>query len=294
MTILTTFGIIVDCFSEITAVGLSLEGLEAALQSANESMSGPTPGQFSIHIFDRLASTNQTLWELIDRGAGALTVCMAREQTAGRGQWGRKWQSGAGGLYLSLAIEPDLPLSNSAQLTLCGAWGIARALRNCGIPAGLKWPNDLVLAGGKLGGILTETRARSGFIVKAVVGAGINWANEVPATGINLQSFQANLLPPPIPSLEMLAAVTLLGLASGYQQAAREGIAGLLPSYLELLTNIGQPVVVDGRAGVVTGVSPTLELLVRFPPDSAESSQLPGPAGEIRLKPGTITLGYNR
>ncbi|WP_017716886.1 biotin--[acetyl-CoA-carboxylase] ligase [Kamptonema formosum] len=275
-------------------MALSQEGLEAALLSAKESIAGETPGQFSIHIFHRLASTNQTLWGLIDAGAGAGTVCIALEQTAGRGQWGRTWQSGAGGLYLSLAIEPDLPLSDSAQLTLCGALGIARGLRNCGIPAGLKWPNDIVLAGGKLGGILTETRARSGFITKAVVGAGINWANEVPPTGINLQSFQANLLPPPIPSLEMLAAVTLLGLASGYRQAAREGIAGLLPSYLELLTNIGQPAVVDGRAGTVTGVSPTLELIVRFPPDSAESGQLPGPAGEIRLKPGTISLGYNR
>jgi len=63
---------------------------------------------------------------------------------------------------------------------------------------------------GKLGGILTETKVQQGRITKAVVGVGINWANPVPETGINLLSFQANQ-PAPIASLEMLAAVTLLG-----------------------------------------------------------------------------------
>jgi len=69
--------------------------------------------------------------------------------------------------------------------------GNCYGLREHGIPVGLKWPNDLMLCGRKLGGILTETKVQQGRITKAVVGVGINW-NPVPETGINLLSFQAN------------------------------------------------------------------------------------------------------
>ncbi|MBD2039121.1 biotin--[acetyl-CoA-carboxylase] ligase [Microcoleus sp. FACHB-672] len=263
-------------------MGFSQERLETALESTLRLGCEQTP--FTVHIFNQLVSTNQTLWELIDQGAGAGTVAIASQQTAGRGQWGRQWQSQPGGLYLSLAIEPRLPASHSAQLTLCSAWGIAAALREWGIPVSLKWPNDLILAERKLGGILTETRVHQGKIAKAVVGVGINWANEVPETGINLQSFCTEKVFPSIASLEMLAAITLRGLASGYQFLAEKGIAELVPAYCALLTSLGEPVVVEGRQGVVVGVSSQGELQVRFHADPVGS--------EICLQPGTIALGY--
>lgn len=263
-------------------MGFSQERLADALQSTLRLGGGQNP--FTVHVFNRLISTNQTLWGLIEQGAGAGTVVIASQQTAGRGQWGRQWQSQQGGLYLSLAIEPRLPASQSAQLTLCSAWGIATALRECGIPVSLKWPNDLVLAKRKLGGILTETRVHQGQIAKAVVGVGINWANEVPETGINLQSFCNEAGCPAITSLETLAAITLTGLASGYQFLAEKGIADLLPAYSALLTSLGQPVVLEGRQGVVVGVSSQGELKVRF--DNEETGL------ETCLQPGEIALGY--
>ena len=63
---------------------------------------------FSLHIFSTLSSTNQTLWQLIDQGEKPGCVVIATEQTAGRGQWGRQWQSLAGGLYLSMVIDSQL------------------------------------------------------------------------------------------------------------------------------------------------------------------------------------------
>ncbi len=58
--------------------------------------------QLTVHVFDTLASTNRSAWELVAQGLGAGTVVIARQQTAGRGQWGRTWVSAEGGLYLSL------------------------------------------------------------------------------------------------------------------------------------------------------------------------------------------------
>lgn len=246
--------------------------------------------RFSLNLFETLPSTNQTLWSLLAQGSGSGTVVIATQQTAGRGQWGRQWSSPVGGLYLSLAIAPDIPAQQSYQLTLCSAWGIAMALRDRGIPVGLKWPNDLMLCERKLGGILTETKVQQGRITKAVVGVGINWANPVPETGINLQSFQAHQPSASIACLEMLAALTLLGITSGNERCSQEGIEALLPSYQKLLTNMGHLVSVNGRSGIVVGVTPTVELRVRlYSEEAANSVEAPE---EICLKPGTISLGY--
>ena len=256
---------------------------------ANCTFKGLKIVRFSIHAFETLPSTNQMLWNLIDQGAEPGTVVIATQQTAGRGQWGRQWSSPSGGLYLSVAIAPNLPAQHSYQLTLCSAWGIATELRARGIPVGLKWPNDLMLCGRKLGGILTETKVQQGRITKAVVGVGINWANPVPETGINLQSFQANQSAP-IASLEMLAAVTLLGIASGNQRCSQAGIDALLPSYEKLLTSMGRLVSVNGHSGIIVGVTPTGELRVRLCTGEDANSVA---ATEIYLKPGTISLGYD-
>ena len=243
------------------------------------------PLDFSLHIFETLPSTNQKLWELIDRGASEGTAVIAIQQQAGRGQWGRQWQSPPGGLYLSLSLAPHLPAQLAAQLTICGAWGIATILREYDLPVSLKWPNDLALSGRKLGGILTETRVKQGFISKAVVGVGINLTNPVPENGINLQSFQRKPSSP-ILSLETLAAITLVGIASGYYYWQQEGIDTLLPSYQNLLINMGRSIQLEGRQGVVVGVCSDGNLRVNLYPQGA------APSEEISIKPGTISLGY--
>lgn len=264
-----------------------------ALQEVREQLSrwGNFPGigqpqAVSLHIFDTLASTNQTLWELLDQGAASPTVAIAAQQTAGRGQWGRQWQSTLGGLYLSLALAPNLPASDSAQLTLCSAWGIATALRSYSIPIFLKWPNDLLLLGRKVGGILTETRVHQGQITTAVIGVGINWSNCVPEPGITLRSFCEKQLSSAVAvnSLEMLAAIVIQGINLGYQHWSEQGIESLLPSYLELLDSQGRQIIFEGNPATIAGVTPSGELRICL-----NSAEIPK---EICLKPGTISLGY--
>ncbi|MCJ8278630.1 MAG: biotin--[acetyl-CoA-carboxylase] ligase, partial [Rivularia sp. ALOHA_DT_140] len=130
---------------------------------------------FRLHIFESVASTNKTLWELAAKEPLSKCVVIAAEQTNGRGQWGRQWVSGKGGLYLSFGFTPKLDINSGYQLTLATAWGIAEHLRKYGVDVEIKWPNDLVLNGRKLGGILTETKVSASKITQAVIGVSINW-----------------------------------------------------------------------------------------------------------------------
>jgi BirA family biotin operon repressor/biotin-[acetyl-CoA-carboxylase] ligase len=293
------------------AVELDQQKLLAALTAGREYDYLP----FSLHIFDSVASTNRTLWELITQGAGVGNVVIATQQTAGRGQWGRQWTSPTGGLYLSVAIAPNLAANASYQLTLATAWGIADQLRRCGISVGIKWPNDLVLDGRKLGGILTETKVNQGKITQAVIGVGINWSNPVPETGINLQSWQQRrgqvtgdrgqgentctnsfsqlpILNPqsPIPCLEILTCKVLLGIESGMACLLEEGVSILLSRYVEFLVNMGDRVYVNDLAGNVVGVTPQGSLRVSLERDCITDMKTP----EIYLEPGKISLGYRK
>lgn len=289
-------------------MGLDRQKLEAALQAGRKNTYLP----FSLHIFETVSSTNQILWDLLAQGAEPGCVVIATQQTAGRGQWGRQWMSSPGGLYLSMAMLsktaaqgtlangnkaaenltafclPKLDATNSYQLTLATAWGIAKQLRSCGVPVEIKWPNDLVLMSRKLAGILTETKVQQGQIAQAVVGVGMNWANPVPETGINLEMWQALQHTRPIPCLEMLISTVLIGIESGIQCLFQEGVNILISRYLELLTNMGDRVNVNDTVGTVVGVTNTGELRVRMETTELKSVKTP----EICLQPGTISLGY--
>ncbi|WP_026735832.1 biotin--[acetyl-CoA-carboxylase] ligase [Fischerella sp. PCC 9605] len=267
-------------------MGLDRQQLEVALKVGREYTYLP----FRLHIFESVASTNQTLWELVEQGVEPGCVVIATQQTAGRGQWGRQWISPAGGLYLSLFVAPHIAANNNYQLTFASAWGIANQLRKCGVDVAIKWPNDLVIDKRKLGGILTETKVSQGTITQAVIGVGINWINPVPETGINLETWQASRESRPISSLEMLAAKILLGIESGIQSLLQEGVNILLTRYLELLANVGDRVYVNNLAGNIVGVTPTGELHVRMDISTSVTSTVP----EIYLQPGIISLGYSK
>ncbi|MEA5515566.1 biotin--[acetyl-CoA-carboxylase] ligase [Nodularia sp. UHCC 0506] len=267
-------------------MGFDRQLLETALKSGR----GDTYLPSSLHIFESVPSTNQTLWDLLKHGADKKSVVIATQQTAGRGQWGRQWNSPTGGLYLSVGLVSKLEATASYQLTLASAWGIASALRQCGVSVGIKWPNDLVLHGRKLGGILTETKVHNGQIIQAVIGVGINWANPVPDTGINLESWQISQPTQAISGLEMLTSTVLLGIESGIQCLYQEGVSVLLSRYLDLLTNIGEQVYINNLLGTVIGVNSQGNLHVSFETDDSNEIKIP----EIYVEPGTISLGYSK
>ena len=240
----------------------------------------------SLLLFDTIPSTNQILWQELEKGDNDILIAIASQQTAGRGQWGRTWRSEKGGLYLSLGLRMEISIQQGAHITLWSAWGIAEALRQQQIPVGLKWPNDLVLGKKKLGGIKTETKIYQEKIIQSVIGVGINGSNIVPETGINLQTFINQNSSISIISLEQLAAITIQGLFLGYQRYQNEGIESILSAYLDYFANLGQSVVIENSPGTITGITSQGELKVCL--------QSPGAKTEIIVPLGAIQLGYTQ
>lgn len=210
-----------------------------------------------LHFFETIDSTNRALWPLAKPGQTSLAIALA--QSAGRGQWGRVWQSPPGGIYFSLYCEPELLPAHAEHLTLAVAWGLATALRAAiaqsmpqslappPIPLQIKWPNDLLLAERKLGGILSEIRWAQGRLARAVVGVGINWANPVPEMGIALHAWLAeqDLGAAGLAQMGWAAGVAIAveGVLAGLACLQRQGIGGFLADYLALLANSSQAIV---------------------------------------------------
>lgn len=119
---------------------------------------------------------------------GAAVV--AARQRAGRGRQGRRWHSpDAGNLYLSLILRPPLEPARVPPITLCAGLAVAEALNGAGAAASIKWPNDVLVGGRKIAGVLTEMSTRSSQLEHVVVGIGVNVNGrdlppEIPATSL--------------------------------------------------------------------------------------------------------------
>lgn len=132
----------------------------------------------NLHVLETVDSTNSFCRRLALEGAPDGTAVLADCQTAGRGRRGRSFQSPAGkGLFFSILWRPDCAPEELLPLTALSAVAVCRAIqRVTGVRPQIKWPNDLVLGGRKLAGILTEMslEGESGHVSHVVVGIGIN------------------------------------------------------------------------------------------------------------------------
>jgi BirA family biotin operon repressor/biotin-[acetyl-CoA-carboxylase] ligase len=132
------------------------------------------PDGWTLVALDSVGSTNDEAAQLADAGAAEGTVVWAREQTGGRGRRGRHWASPVGNLYSSTILRPDCAAPRAAELGFVAALAVADI-----VPAGravrVKWPNDVLVDGGKIAGILLESAiAQTGRVEHVVAGVGIN------------------------------------------------------------------------------------------------------------------------
>lgn len=130
--------------------------------------------------FDTIDSTNTKAQELAEKGYQSGTLVVADKQESGKGRRGRSWVSPSGtGIFMTLMIKPDINPNNASMLTLVAALAVAKAITSVtGEEALIKWPNDIVINGKKVCGILTEMNAQFDYINHIVVGIGINVHNE--------------------------------------------------------------------------------------------------------------------
>lgn len=134
------------------------------------------PDGWTLVALDSVGSTNDEAARLADGGAPEGTVVWARQQQGGRGRRGRSWASPPGNLYSSTVLRPECPASRAAELGFVAALAVgdlvppSRAIR-------LKWPNDVLVDGGKIAGILLESAiAQDGRVEHVVAGIGVNVA----------------------------------------------------------------------------------------------------------------------
>lgn len=150
------------------------------------------PSFYRVVAHQRIASTSDEAKRLVAEGAPAGTLVWARVQTVGRGRHGRGWVSPAGNFYASLILRPPVPVAMAAQLSFVAALAVADACLALAPDAAisLKWPNDVLLAGRKLAGLLLESQSQGdGMLDWLVLGIGINLATypvevEYPATAL--------------------------------------------------------------------------------------------------------------
>lgn len=130
--------------------------------------------------FDSLPSTNDRARDLAAAGSAEGTAVIARRQTSGRGRMGRSWSSPSGeGLYLSIILRPEVEPANSSVITLAAAVAVAETLSlDYGAAADIKWPNDVLVEGRKICGILVESAIEGDRVQHAILGIGINLSQE--------------------------------------------------------------------------------------------------------------------
>jgi BirA family biotin operon repressor/biotin-[acetyl-CoA-carboxylase] ligase len=157
-----------------------------------------------IVVVEEARSTNDLVWEAADRGEAEGFVVFAERQTAGRGQYGRRWESASyQGLWFSFLLRPPITLNESPLLTSLLAGAIAATIMaETGCAASIKPPNDIYVAGRKIAGVLVEGRTASDGSYLAIAGIGVNvnqtaadFPVELQATAGSLRMATGRLIP---------------------------------------------------------------------------------------------------
>lgn len=201
-----------------------------------------------IRVFEQTTSTNDVVEKLARDGVQEGAVVFAEEQTQGRGRLGRKWISPARkGLWFSVLLRPALRPQAATQLTVAAATALRNAIeQQTGLKAEIKWPNDILVSGKKVAGILTELNAELDRIKYVLVGIGVDvniQASEFPqelraqATSLQMQAGK------PIVRAELAAAI-LRELDREYSRVLDGQFAAVATDWEEHCTTLGQRVTI--------------------------------------------------
>ncbi len=141
-----------------------------------------------IRLFPEAVSTNTLAMDAASQGAPEGTVIIAETQTGGKGRLGRQWISPKGNLYLSVILRPDIPTHKAPLITLVGAVAVASTIRkHCAVQAAIKWPNDILISGKKVAGLLTEMSAEPDRIRHLALGIGVDVNMELPELPLDVR-----------------------------------------------------------------------------------------------------------
>ena len=224
-----------------------------------------------IRVFQETASTNDIVEKLARDGVKEGVVVFAESQRRGRGRLGRKWISPARkGLWFSVLLRPDLRPQSATQLTVAAATALFRAIRDItGLTPEIKWPNDILIKGRKIAGVLTELSAELDQVNHLILGIGVDvnqTATDFPselrktATSLKIEAGR------PIHRADLAAAI-LRELDRDYARIVSQDFAKVADEWQHQCTTIGQRVAIHIGDRVIQGHAESLDddgaLLVR-------------------------------
>ncbi len=215
-----------------------------------------------IMYYERVDSTNTIAKKLADQGAADGTVVVAEEQTGGRGRLDRSFMSPfAQGLWFSVIIRPNFPPMEVSKMTLVAAVAITKVLRKMGlIHCGIKWPNDILVHGKKMVGILTELNASVEKINYLVMGIGINTTLSKKSLSKELKKTVTSFAMEDVPvQRNQLLAEILQQLEQYYIVAQEQGFAPILEEWKVLSCTLGQEVKVIASDKTFSGKAVDLD-----------------------------------
>ncbi|UPM43293.1 biotin--[acetyl-CoA-carboxylase] ligase [Halocatena salina] len=202
---------------------------------------------FEVEYHETIDSTNRRARELAESGATD-TVIVADAQTAGRGRLDRSWESPPGGVYVSILCRPDRPPAEAPLYTLAGAVATTHAVRETGLDARIKWPNDVLLVDddseNKIAGILTEMQGETDRIAWLAVGIGVNMDDPGIEGATGLRAALDDHVP---------LRTFVHHLLESFDALRKQESESILARWREAAATLGQHVRVETPDGVVVG-----------------------------------------
>ncbi len=240
-------------------------------------------GKQEIVVFSRTESTNTSSKSMALRGAPEGTLVLADTQTSGRGRKGREWYSPIrDGLYASIILRPDLLLSQAGRIPIFASLAVAETFVSLGVSGvSIRWPNDILVRGKKIAGILTEVGAEMDAVDYIIIGTGINV--NTPRFPKNLQRSATSLfLETGKRVFRCMILNEYLTLFEKYCRLYKKGITGrLLTRWKDLAGIMGRDVVVETGGRTSGGIVRDLD------EDGALIVQTPN-AGRVRVFSGDV------
>jgi BirA family biotin operon repressor/biotin-[acetyl-CoA-carboxylase] ligase len=207
-------------------------------------------GRRIVH-FEVTTSTNTVARQLAEEGAEEGTVVIAETQTAGKGRRGRQWITRPGGAWLSVILKPGIDPAHAASITLLAAVSVTKALREWGVEAVIKWPNDVLVNGKKICGILTEMSAETDVVSFIVLGIGVNLNNDV---SLETATTLKTELGHKVDRVRFVQGL-LESLEEDYLTFKEQGFTPILWSWRRYSDTLGRPVEVTYQGEVIKGVA---------------------------------------
>lgn len=226
-----------------------------------------------VHAFSVTDSTNTKAFELALHGATEGTVVVTESQKKGKGRLGRKWESPGGvNIYTSIILRPKISPSSASQVTLLAAVAAARAIeKSTKILPDIKWPNDLLIRGKKVAGILMELDSEADMVNFIILGIGIDVNMVTSSLAADIAKVATSLKDETGKTFERVALIKELfrQLEKWYEIFGAEGFGPIITEWERLSIMAGKYIRVsflkETKEGVALGLDTDGALLLRLP-----------------------------